>query len=202
MSLPTTYATSCEIHSASEIYPYHLVLYRDCDVVLQPNKVNDRTKTQKHREIVKKYTDKYPEVYWKAVKRYNNANNITNNLCTVVKNLKSLSEQIHPNLNTLHSENLTWLNEIAILTPKNNTPASINDSLLDQLPTEMEKYPSVDSVVELEDDHLDLVYGLDPVIITDKACFYLSSDNSFKSQNCRHCLYHFRVQTSGIAVTC
>jgi len=100
---------------------------------------------------VKKYTDKYPEVYRKAVKRYNNANNITNNLCTVVKNLKSLSEQIHPNLNTLHSENLTWLNEIAILTPKNNTPASINDSLLDQLPTEMEKYPSVDSVVELED---------------------------------------------------
>ena len=37
MSLPTTYATPCEIHAASEIYPYHLVIYRDGDVILQPN---------------------------------------------------------------------------------------------------------------------------------------------------------------------
>ncbi|XP_008181052.1 uncharacterized protein LOC103308787 [Acyrthosiphon pisum] len=77
--------------------------------------------------------------------------NIPNNLCVVVKDLKSLSEQIYLNLNNFHSENLTWLNERAILTPKNDTAASINDSLLDQLPTEMVKYPSVDSVVELED---------------------------------------------------
>ena len=77
--------------------------------------------------------------------------NIPNNLCAVVKDIKSLSEQIYPNLNNLHSENLTWLNERAILTPKNDTTTSINDSLLDQLPTEMVKYPSVDSVVELED---------------------------------------------------
>jgi ATP-dependent DNA helicase PIF1 len=77
--------------------------------------------------------------------------NIPNNLCSVVKDLKSLSEQIYPNLNILHSENLTWLNERVILTPKNDTAASINDSLLDQLPTEMAKYSSVDSVVELDD---------------------------------------------------
>ncbi|XP_025424420.1 uncharacterized protein LOC112693526 [Sipha flava] len=77
--------------------------------------------------------------------------NIPNNLCAVVKDIKSLSEQIYLNLNNLHSENLTWLNERAILTPKNDTAASINDSLLDQLPTEIVKYPSVDSVVELED---------------------------------------------------
>lgn len=37
MSLPTTYATPCEIHAASEIYPYHLVVYRDGDVILQPD---------------------------------------------------------------------------------------------------------------------------------------------------------------------
>ncbi|XP_015377248.1 PREDICTED: uncharacterized protein LOC107171513 [Diuraphis noxia] len=49
--------------------------------------------------------------------------NIPNNLCTVVKNLKSLSEQIYQNLITSHSENLTWLNERAILTPKNDTAA-------------------------------------------------------------------------------
>lgn len=77
--------------------------------------------------------------------------NIPNNLSAVVKDLKSKSEQIYPNLNNLHSENLTWLNERAILTPKNDTAASINDSLLDQLPTEMVKYSSVDSVVELGD---------------------------------------------------
>ncbi|KAL4082818.1 hypothetical protein QTP88_029474 [Uroleucon formosanum] len=155
MSLPTTYATSYEIHADSEIYPYHLVLYRDGIVILQPDEyleeklifrfkctgsmmnahfepliplyapsplsnvltvctsfvsgstakphakskcqqllsdnssivineksrkrkcrpsVNDRIKTQKHREAVKKYTDKNPEVNRKAVKRYNNAN--------------------------------------------------------------------------------------------------------------------------------
>jgi len=77
--------------------------------------------------------------------------NIPNNLCAVVKDLKSLIEQIYPNLNNLNSVNLTWLNERAILTPKNDTAASINDSLLDQLPTEMVKYSSVDSVMELED---------------------------------------------------
>jgi len=37
-------------------------------------RVNDRIKTQKHREAVKKYTHKNPEVNRKAVKRYNYAN--------------------------------------------------------------------------------------------------------------------------------
>lgn len=149
MSLPTTYATLCEIHAASEIYPYHLVVILQPDEYLEEklifrfkctgpmmnarfepliplyapslpsnvltvrtsfvsgstakphaksecqqlssdnssivineksrkrkcrSRVNDRTKTQKHREAVKKYTDKNPEVHRKAVKRYNNAN--------------------------------------------------------------------------------------------------------------------------------
>ncbi|KAF0713868.1 ATP-dependent DNA helicase [Aphis craccivora] len=78
--------------------------------------------------------------------------NILNYLFAVVKDLKSLSQQIYPNLNTLHSEKIIWLNEKAILTPKNATAASINDFLLDQFPTEMEKYLSVNSVVELEDE--------------------------------------------------
>lgn len=56
----------------------------------------------------------------------------------VVKDLKGLSEQDYPNLNTFHSENITWFNERTIITPKNDTAASINDSLLDQLPTKME----------------------------------------------------------------
>lgn len=38
--------------------------------------------------------------------------------------------------------------ERAILKPKNNTAASIKDSLLDQLPDEIVKYKSVDSAVK------------------------------------------------------
>lgn len=37
MSLHTTYASPCEIHVASEIYPHNLVLKRYGDVILQPN---------------------------------------------------------------------------------------------------------------------------------------------------------------------
>ena len=37
MSLYTTYATPCEIHAASEIYPYHLLVYRGGNVIMQPD---------------------------------------------------------------------------------------------------------------------------------------------------------------------
>jgi len=87
--------------------------------------------------------------------------NIPNNLYVVVRDLKSLSEQIYPNLNTFHSKNLTWLKERTILTPKNDTAASINGSLLDQIPTEIVKYQSVESVVELTDIvhyHVEFLY--------------------------------------------
>lgn len=38
-----------------------------------------------------------------------------------------------------------------ILTPNNDTATSINGSILNQFPTEIVKYQSVDSMVELED---------------------------------------------------
>ncbi|KAL4113834.1 hypothetical protein QTP88_017402 [Uroleucon formosanum] len=38
------------------------------------SRVNDRIKTQKHREAVENYTNRNPEVNREAVKRYNNAN--------------------------------------------------------------------------------------------------------------------------------
>lgn len=41
--------------------------------------------------------------------------------------------------------------ERGIFTPKNDATTSINDFLLDQLPTEIVKYQSVNSVRELED---------------------------------------------------
>lgn len=37
MSLRTTYATPCEIQAASEIYAYHLVIYRGGNVIIQPD---------------------------------------------------------------------------------------------------------------------------------------------------------------------
>lgn len=41
MSLYTTYATHCELHAAAEIYPYHLVVYRDGEVNVQPDEYEE-----------------------------------------------------------------------------------------------------------------------------------------------------------------
>ena len=41
MSLYTTYATHCEIQAAAEIYPYHLVVYRDGEVIVQPDEYEE-----------------------------------------------------------------------------------------------------------------------------------------------------------------
>ncbi|XP_008482471.2 uncharacterized protein LOC103519163 [Diaphorina citri] len=69
---------------------------------------------------------------------------ISENLCTVVKDLHQLNEKIYPDLATFGSKGLAWLKERAILTPKNDTAADINNSLLNQLSGEIVKYQSVD----------------------------------------------------------
>ena len=76
---------------------------------------------------------------------------IPENLCEVVKDLKTLSDKIYPDLCDLYSKDPKRPKEKALLTPKNDTAANINDSLLDKLSTEMVRYQSVDSVVEIED---------------------------------------------------
>ena len=75
--------------------------------------------------------------------------NIPNNLCEVVKDLKTLTDKIYPDL--MNISDSSWLKERAILTPRNETAAIINNLLLEKLPADVVKYQSVDSVVEVED---------------------------------------------------
>ena len=77
--------------------------------------------------------------------------NIPDSLCEVVSNLDAMTEIIYPNLSNSLSLNSAWLRERAILTPKNDTAAQINNMLLPKLTTENIRYQSVDSVVEVED---------------------------------------------------
>lgn len=76
---------------------------------------------------------------------------IPNNLCHLVRDLDSLNDQIYPELKTLKNIDASWLRRRPILTPTNETVASINIILLEKMPTKMERYDSVDSVVEVED---------------------------------------------------
>ena len=75
--------------------------------------------------------------------------NIPNNLCAVVKDLKTLTDKIYPDL--MNISDSSWFKERAILTPRNETAAIINNLLLEKLPADVVKYQSVDSVVEVED---------------------------------------------------
>lgn len=79
--------------------------------------------------------------------------NISRNtsMCALVKDINILSEKVYPNLKIICIVNITWLKERAIQTLTNNAVASIKNSLLDQLPTEVVKYQSVDSFVEVDD---------------------------------------------------
>lgn len=77
--------------------------------------------------------------------------NITKDLCEVVCDLTTLAEKIYPDLTNFYLKDVSWLKERAILTPKNDTAANINNTLLEKLPTEIVQYQSVDSVVEVED---------------------------------------------------
>ena len=76
---------------------------------------------------------------------------IPKELCKVVKDLTTLAEKIYPDLANFYLKDSSWLKERAIFTPKNDTAANINNTLLEKLPTEIVKYQSVDSVVEEED---------------------------------------------------
>ncbi|XP_046666446.1 uncharacterized protein LOC124358198 [Homalodisca vitripennis] len=64
-------------------------------------------------------------------------------------NVSSLLLEI--DLKNVELKDLSWFKERAILTPKNDTAESINNLLLEKLPSEIVHYQSVDSVVEIED---------------------------------------------------
>ncbi|KAG2457947.1 PIF1 helicase, partial [Polypterus senegalus] len=77
--------------------------------------------------------------------------NIPTNLCLIVNTLQSLLENVYPDLRNLHQNEVSWLRERAILTPKNDMTTTINHILLQELPSQTKTYQSVDSVVEVED---------------------------------------------------
>lgn len=90
---------------------------------------------------------------------------IPTNLCKVVGDLTSLTDQIYPNIKDVGVNCGSWLKERAILTPKNDSANSINHFLLSKLPNELIKYESIDSVTEVEDAvnyPVEFLHTLDP----------------------------------------
>ena len=77
--------------------------------------------------------------------------NIPGNLCNVVGDLMSLSDRMYPNIYQAREDCTSWLRERAILTPTNDSANSINNFLLEKLPTEHMRYESEDSFVAVED---------------------------------------------------
>jgi hypothetical protein len=71
---------------------------------------------------------------------------LTENLCHVVHDLNMLAEKIYPDLVNLKFQDTASLKERTTLSPKNDTAYSINNTLLEKLPTECVWYQSIDSV--------------------------------------------------------
>ncbi|XP_044590563.1 ATP-dependent DNA helicase pif1-like [Cotesia glomerata] len=72
-------------------------------------------------------------------------------LIDIGHDLITLTEKIYPNIDKAGENCSSWLKERAILTPTNEQANSINNFLLEQLPTEQVRYESVDTVMEDED---------------------------------------------------
>ncbi|CAK1600013.1 unnamed protein product [Parnassius mnemosyne] len=76
---------------------------------------------------------------------------IPDNLCTVVFTLQELISKIYPYIAHIHDKLMKWLCERAILTPKNDKAAVINDILLTSFEGDEMVYTSIDSVVNTDD---------------------------------------------------
>ncbi|XP_063904727.1 uncharacterized protein LOC135123780 [Zophobas morio] len=72
-------------------------------------------------------------------------------LATVVESLTELTNKIYPDIINLKAKPIDCLCERAILTPKNDRAAGINDLLLKSFEGEEIQYKSVDSVVQTDD---------------------------------------------------
>lgn len=76
---------------------------------------------------------------------------IPENLCTVVTTVQDLISKIYPDIAHIHDKPMEWLCERAILTPKNDQAAAINDTLLMSFEGEEKVYTSIDTVVNMDD---------------------------------------------------
>ncbi|XP_035230684.1 uncharacterized protein LOC118202619 [Stegodyphus dumicola] len=76
---------------------------------------------------------------------------IPDNLCNTVGDLITLTDRIHPNIEHVTLNSLSWLKERAVLTSTNKSADRINTFMPEKLTTEQMKYKSVDTVIEIED---------------------------------------------------
>lgn len=61
-----------------------------------------------------------------------------------VTDFKSSTENIYPGFDSLCIKEVSWLREMLFLTPRNDIISSINDTILEKLPTLMARYTAVD----------------------------------------------------------
>lgn len=76
---------------------------------------------------------------------------IPEELCTVVTTVQELLSKVYPDIIHIHEKPIEWLCERAILTPKNDQAAAINDILLMSFEGEEKVYTSIDTVVNTDD---------------------------------------------------
>jgi hypothetical protein len=77
---------------------------------------------------------------------------IPENVCTIVTTVQDLISKIYPDIPHIHDKPMEWLCERAILTPKNDQAAAINDILLMSFEGEEKVYTSIDTAVINIDD--------------------------------------------------
>ncbi|XP_050065737.1 uncharacterized protein LOC126554744 [Aphis gossypii] len=76
---------------------------------------------------------------------------IPENLCTVVTTVQDLIPKMYPDIAHIHDKPMEWLCGRAILTPKNDQAAAINDTLLMSFEREEKVYTSIDTAVNMDD---------------------------------------------------
>jgi len=76
---------------------------------------------------------------------------IPSNLCTDVSSLSELTSRIYPDIININMKPIEWLCERAILTPKNDMAAEINEILLKAFNEKLVEYKSFDSVIQSDD---------------------------------------------------
>ena len=76
---------------------------------------------------------------------------IPEKLCTIVTSVMDLIENIYPDVQDIADKPLQWLCERAILTPKNDQAAAINDILLKCFQSDEVTYESIDTATNVDE---------------------------------------------------
>lgn len=76
---------------------------------------------------------------------------IPNELCTTVSTVEELIDKIYPDVKNIRNKPMEWLCERAILTPKNDQAAAINEILINSFEDEEIVYNSIDTMVNIDE---------------------------------------------------